>query len=111
MMTSKVEQAAKLGTEAGQAAASWVFDGNTPQATYAWALKGIRDGDPEVMDSYAEPTLSGEWADGYTLDDLAADLDVDAATDEEAAAWEQAASEAFWHELERAAAYQVEGEV
>jgi hypothetical protein len=100
------ETAAKLGTEAGQAAASWVFDGNTTQATYLHVLTGIIEGDPEVLDAYSAPNLSGgEWGDELNDAALAAELSLDPAADAEALdeaanAYNDAASEAFWHTLE-----------
>ena len=104
-------EAAKLGHDAGIAGASWVFNGNTSDETYRRVLQGITDGDPEIMDAYREPSLSGEFADDYSESDLAADLGLDDDTDEyaetlsEAAdAYNQSASEAFWHEVERLAA-------
>lgn len=38
--------AGKLGRDAGKAAASWTFDGSTPEGTYRRVLRGIEDGDP-----------------------------------------------------------------
>ncbi len=62
-----VEAAAKeLGGEAGRAAASWVFDGNTTTEEYARVLFGIEDGDPEVLDALPSPDLSGQWAGAST---------------------------------------------
>ena len=66
----------KLGYEKGRNAGSWVFDGNTTEETYRWFLKGLEDGDPEVIDRLPTSPLSGEWADSYSLADLASDLDV-----------------------------------
>jgi hypothetical protein len=56
--------------------------------------------------SRASPNLSGEWADDYSLDKLASDLGTtqdDESLDDYATAWETAASDAFWHEVERIA--------
>ena len=44
-----VAQAAALGARDGGNAASWVFDGNTPENAYRSVLKGIEDGDPQVL--------------------------------------------------------------
>ena len=44
--------AGKLGRDAGKAAASWTFDGSTPEGTYRRVLRGIEDGDPLIMDAY-----------------------------------------------------------
>jgi hypothetical protein len=99
-------EAAKLGTEAGEAAASWVFDGNSTQAAYLKILTGIIEGDPLVLDSLAEPNLSGEWGDETTPGTLADELGLaedDLAVDDACEAWEQAARDAFWAGVELAA--------
>jgi hypothetical protein len=101
--------AASIGAEHGKSAASWVFDGNTDTDSYRRVLAGIEDGDPLVMDAYRIPDLSGEFADDYTLSDLMRDLGLplrhtlESDLDDYATAWEDAASEAFWHEVERTA--------
>jgi hypothetical protein len=106
-------RACQLGTEAGKSAASFVFDGNTTREHYARVLAGIDDGDPEVMDAYREPSLSGEFGDDYTIRELADDLGIDAggikagALDEASAEWNQAASAGFWDEVERTARVQL----
>jgi hypothetical protein len=105
-MTSRIiRQAGKLGTDAGIAAASWVFDGNTSEDTYRRILQGIDAGDPEVYDTYREPSLSGEYADDYRSSDLAFDLGIEdretGFIDECADAWAESASAAFWGEIER----------
>jgi hypothetical protein len=56
-----------------QATASWFFDGNTPEETYARVLAGIRDGDPEVLDALPTLDWSGQWADGPDWDALLSD--------------------------------------
>jgi hypothetical protein len=71
-----IAKAREIGAERGKSAASWVFDGNTDLATYRRVLKGIEDCDPEVLDGLPYSDLSGEWADGYTVDMLAKELDV-----------------------------------
>ena len=111
-----VYEAGQIGAEAGRDAASWVFDGNTNDETYAWVLRGIEEGDPAVLDAYREPDLSGEWADSYSEEDLANDLGLtddtgiaglseqeQAVMDEAATAWADSAREAFWHALESTA--------
>jgi len=96
-------QAYRLGYDAGKSAASWVFDGNTTRATYEWALKGIEEGDPEVLDSIGEylqgfTVIRNEDLQGYDFDEL----------DEAVEDWDAGASDGFWHEIERAARYQLE---
>ena len=103
--------ARKLGAEHGRGVATWAFDGNTTQETYERTLAGIRAGDPLVLDSFSPPEVYG----AYTAEQLYDDLDLvyaPAQTDEIrqiAEAYEQAAQDAFWAEVERAASYQVEG--
>lgn len=122
-MTRALDEAARIGRENGRAAASWVFDGNTSRATYAKVLKGILDGDPEVMDAYREPSLSGEYACDYTSDalmcDLGLDPDLDYQGDTEEALqsaearaeleemYEQTARDTFWWAIEEAARKQI----
>jgi hypothetical protein len=108
-------RAASMGREHGINAASWVFDGNTTGETYRTVLHGIEDGDPAVYDMFREPNLSGEFADDYSIRDLQSDLGIEIdwtrddtqeaseLLDECANAYADAASEAFWHEIERLA--------
>jgi hypothetical protein len=81
------------GYEAGKAAGSWVFDGNTSDETYARVLQGWDDGDPEVMDLQPSP-LSGEWAGESPTELLGADY-----TDEDADEYEAGFSAGFWDEV------------
>ena len=99
--------AEKLGATAGRNAASWYTDGNTTDHTYRQILKGIEDGDPAELDKFNLPNLSGEWMGDYTPATLANALGFDAADlawqeieDDVCSAWEQAASDAFWAQLE-----------
>lgn len=107
-------QARKDGRAAGHAAASWCYDGNTDAAWYERTLKGLEDGDPMVLDSFNVPNLSGEYADAPTPQSLAEDYGLDEQRDpdgyildEACTEWENAASEAFWHEIERVCRLQV----
>jgi hypothetical protein len=93
---------ADMGTEAGQARASWVFDGNTDAETYARVLQGIEDGDPEIMDALSVSPLSGEWAGESMTEILGDDY-----TDEDADEYEQAFQDVYWAEIERVCRYQV----
>lgn len=95
--------AEQCGTEAGKAAASWAFDGDTDRETYAKVLKGIEDGDPEIMDMQPAP-LSGEWA-GESIPELSARYGIDLEDEEIADRFEEAYSQAFWDEIERTARY------
>jgi hypothetical protein len=109
----RTREASRLGREVGISAASWVFDGNTSLETYQRYLRGIEDGDPLVMDSLREPSLSGEFAADYSERDLARDLGFgpDKDISDYAETWSQAASEAFWHEVERIARVHVPPDV
>jgi hypothetical protein len=111
-----IARAEALGTDAGRDAGTWVFDGNTDTATYRHVLAGITDGDPEVLDAYRTPDLSGEFSDGPTPATLAAELGLDPAGDGDAVvlatacdAWADAARDGFWHEVERIARVQLDG--
>jgi len=99
--------------ENGKAAASWVFDGNTPASTYRDVLKGIREGDPAVLDRFREPSLSGEYADDYSEDQLMDDIgwvphDGTAMRAELADQYNIEVATAFRWEVERLARDQVE---
>jgi len=115
-----VDAAAALGAEHGRAGGSWVFDGNTDQATYVRCLELDEEGAPEWFDMFGPSSgpLSGEWADGMTPARLADELDVstDAAWGEDpdgdpellaelCDAYEQAYNEAWRDEVLRTALY------
>lgn len=85
-----MEHAYAIGREHGEAAASWVFDGNTSLDTYARVLAGLHDGDPEVLDALPSPDLSGQWADGYTPRQLFEDV---GASPGDASFWPEAMSD------------------
>ena len=108
-------EAANLGREAGLAAASWFFDGDTDEETYSRVLAGMDEGDPEVMDTLPSGWLSGEYAGDPTPQTLADDLGVDISDMEEAdafdglcAAYERAADDASYEEIERRARLHVD---
>lgn len=65
-----IEFARSLGAEHGKAAATWVTDGNTTEATARPLLKGLDVADQEVWDALPTPDLSGEWADSMTGPEL-----------------------------------------
>lgn len=97
--------AASIGADHGRAAGTWVTDGNTDNATYWRILDGLDKGDPEVLDRLPSAPLSGEWADGYLLSDLSADVGVAETVDgfdDLATAYEMAWSDAMTTEVERA---------
>ena len=70
-----VAAAEELGRDAGKAAASWVFDGSTPEDAYQRVLRGIEEGDPAVLDAIEPPAIGP--AAGYDQDDLARDLGIE----------------------------------
>ena len=108
MATTLRNMAIAEGKSAGKAMASWVFDGNTDQDTYARTLKSIQDGDPEFLDQLNTPNLSGKWADDPTPQTLADDLGIeidDERLDDLCELWEGAAHQAFWGEIERTCRY------
>jgi len=106
-------QARRAGREAGHAAGTWVFDGNTPRETYEAFRKGIDAGDPVTLDSLRTPNLSGEFAGDPTphsvLTDCGLDLYVaEYVFDDVITTWETAADEAFWNEVGRAISAQLD---
>lgn len=97
-----IREARRLGREAGENAASWCIDGNTTDETKARIIRGYDDGDPEIMDMFRLPDLSGEYADGPTPRSLAEDIGIeedDERMDGACTAWEEAVSKSFWREL------------
>lgn len=109
MRTREALRAAKrMGREAGESAASWyVFHDENAKAN---VLRGIRDGDPAIMDTFPYPNLSGEWADAPTPKSLAEDIGLDPESEQYdwlidaiCTEWEDAARDAVESEIERMA--------
>ena len=99
-------QARAAGEEHGRAAASWYFDGNTSDETYAAVLRGIEEGDPQTLDTFPSSPLSGEWVGDPTPRSVLEDLDVeedDDCADEYVSAYEEGFYETSAHEIERVA--------
>lgn len=105
----RLDKARRFGREAGHNHATWASGNNTTEDWYRKTLDGIRDGDPEVLDSFNLPNLSGEWGGDVTPQILAVSVgfhpDPDSATDdgtlsELCQAWEDSASDTFWVYLE-----------
>jgi hypothetical protein len=97
-----------LGEAAGEAAASWVFDGNTSQETYRKVLDLIAAGDPALDDIVSAPSwLSGEHSDSVNPASLLASLEATEVEDSDAdaicTAYEEAADQAFWNHVEQTA--------
>lgn len=108
-----LRQAKRDGAEAGKNMASWALDDNTEE-TYRYILKGIEDGDPEVLDTFNTPNLSGEFAGDPTPQSLAESYGITEERDPEGylldsvcTLWEDAASSAFWAEIERICRFQL----
>lgn len=72
-----LRKAETAGKKAGAASASWFFDGNTTKETYRRVLRGIDDGDPEILDRFPVLDLSGQWGGGTTDRDVLDDIGVD----------------------------------
>ena len=105
-LTALAEKAIEIGTREGEGAADWVFSGSTEESAYRAFIKGIDDGDPEVLTAFRCPDLTGEWADTYAPRDLLRELELEAEDEDteefQAAedAYETASYEAFWTRLE-----------
>jgi hypothetical protein len=69
-----IAKAEGLGADAGKAAGSWYFDGNSSEDAMRAFLVGIEEGDPAVMDTLPSAPLSGEWADDLTPHSLFVEL-------------------------------------
>lgn len=113
--SSKEERHAyDIGRRHGRNAADWaiqdLWGGRATRGEKENAqriLKGIEEGDPEVMDAFKLPDLSGEWADGMTPQSLYEAIGV---SEEEADGddsyseqYEQGVSDGFWGRLESSA--------
>jgi len=65
------------GYSDGEDAASWLLDGNSSDAAALKLLRGIRDGDPEVLDQLPGSPLSGEYAGEKVPNDVLRDVDLE----------------------------------
>jgi len=97
-----IAEALTLGADAALSMASWL------EMSEADATSILDDIDPEVLDRYRGPDLSGEWADGPTPLSVAREItgqnDVDGTTiDTIADAWLSAADE-IWEDVLQAEA-------
>jgi hypothetical protein len=123
LIDKAIAEAEKLGKAHGINAAEWAIQDSwggrvsSPQDYQAAKafLDGAEAGDPAIMDGFNPPNLSGEWADSMTEADLLKaafdgfDSDIidtlePEDIDEIANAYEQAASDSYWQELETSAA-------
>ena len=94
-------KAYKAGYERGSDAGSWAIDGNTSTEAACRILKGITEGDPEIMDMMPSP-LNGEWA-GESISELSDQYGIDLSDDDKACDFEAGYSDGYWSEVERSA--------
>lgn len=74
-----LKRARQDGAVYGSNAATWYWDmadADTGLSDYRKVLKGIRDGDPEIMDTFTYADLSGQHADAPTPQSLYEELDM-----------------------------------
>ena len=60
----------RRGEQDGRAAGTWYFNEPSDEETDRWIKKGIEDGDPEILDTFPQPRINGEWADDSTWTDI-----------------------------------------
>jgi len=68
---ARLEMSGRL--DGNTAAREYIPDGQTPEEARAAAIRtfeGIRANDPAIMDTLPWLDLSGQWADGLTVDDI-----------------------------------------
>lgn len=117
-ISEAITQASKIGRVHGISAAMWweqdTLGGRVTgdaRPTAKAVLKGLEDGDPEILDSLPYPDLSGQWADGYSSHDLLNDVGVndgdasffDGLTDDIFTAYELAFNEAVEDSVSKSA--------
>lgn len=111
-VTLAEELAARQGARDGKAMAEWAIEPDrlSPEAMRR-ILNGIEEGDPRVLEAFREPDLSGEYTGEPTPQSLAEELGLDPENDDlslAAEAWEEAARDAFWGEIQRILNYHLE---
>ncbi len=95
------EEAYNAGKELGEAAGSWIIDGNTTDETARYILAGIEDGDPQVLDALEpRPPLSGELS-GESIPELSYQYDIDLEDERNADEFEAGFYGGFWDTVER----------
>jgi nucleotide-binding universal stress UspA family protein len=97
LLPDYVAEAEEAGREAGHNAGSWALVAQDRE-TYERVLRGIEEGDPEIMDMQPAP-LSGEWA-GESIPELSRQYGLDLTDDDIATAFEQGYSDSYWHAIE-----------
>jgi len=100
-------KATRLGREQGSNAAEWAMaPDRMTKGQMLRTLRGIEAGDPQIMDNFREPSLSGEWVDNMTPSKLMAEIGLEGDngqavdTDEICEVWEEAARDAFWNKIQ-----------
>jgi len=98
-------KAERMGRRAGTEAAQWAIEPDRmTKGQMVRVIRGIEAVDPEVIDNFSPPNLSGA---GMTPATLCMEMDIDPHTGdgelqtELCDAWEESAREAFWLEIER----------
>lgn len=129
-MNKNLEEAAERGKARGLAAAGQVFATLASMPlTAPGVLQGIVSGDPGTVDSLSVSWLSGGSDDATTIDEWAGEsaselvgelLDLEQesvswgelidAQGEIESTYEEAAEEAYWHEIERIARLHLDGQ-
>lgn len=104
-----LETAKADGFEDGRAQATWAYDGNTSDETFAIWKQQTEDGDPAFYDAVSPRNrFSGEWADEPTFQDYVSGIlpeDTESTPEEDDEifrAYDDAVSEGFMAEIERA---------
>src|SRR5262245_57351269 len=96
-----LKKAEQDGRGAGANSAMWYYDRSEPtRENLLKVLKGMDDGDPEILDTFVSGSLSGEWADDMTPKRLYEELDmndkqIEVASEEVCDAWEAAFNSAY----------------
>ena len=98
----KIQEAADMGYFAGEHAATWVDVEDDKTAKRI--LKGLNDGDPEILDSFRLPDLSEESAGDPTPASLMDDLGLEDVEPEEESelcdAYREQVADGFYWKLE-----------
>lgn len=107
-----------LGARHGWGTADWYFDRceSLKREDYLKVLKGMRDGDPEILDTFSNSPLSGEMADDLTPTKLWDELGVNeqqrqVAGDEICEKFEEAFSRSYAANVEQQCLTNLEHEV
>jgi hypothetical protein len=114
------EKSKSLGVKAGANAAEWAIQhlwggrsGRHAKECAQSVLRQLDEGDPSIYDSFSLPSLSGEWADEMTQEDLfwkickfeydPEEMEHQLILDDISTEWESGVSEGFFSTLEQSA--------